>query len=148
MQYNPYEVISGESSKVYEFVSFGNNGPVKKLVVHSSTNLHNFFNLGFGDKDELTGEIDDLVVTNNGDSLRVMATVASTIYLFTDEFPDAMIFAVGSTKSRTRLYRMGISNNLETINIDFEVYGLVGDAWEEFVPGCEYQAFFVKRKYK
>lgn len=148
MQYNPYEVISGESSKVYEFVSFGSHGPVEKLVVYSSTNLHNFFNLGFGDKDALTGGIDDLVVTNNGDSLRVMATVASTIYLFTDEFPDAKVFATGSTKSRTRLYRMGISNNLETITTDFEVYGLIDSTWEDFVPGREYQAFLVERKYK
>lgn len=131
---------------VYEFVSQGPKGDVKKVVMYSPTNIPNFFNLGFGDKNELTGQPDDQVVTNNGDSIKVMATVGSTLLSFTEEFPGAMIFATGSTKSRTRLYRIGISNNLETIRLDFLVYGFVDDGWEEFVPNTEYKAFLVIRK--
>ncbi len=41
-----------------------------------------------------------------------------------DKFPDAMVFAAGSTKARTPLYRIGISNNLAEIEEDYEVYGL------------------------
>jgi hypothetical protein len=111
MRIDKYPIIVGETSMVFEFVSEGAKGRIPKLIIYSETHLHNFYNLGFGDKDEATRQIDDDVVTNNGDSEKVLATVASTLYTFTDKFPDAMVFATGSTKARTRLYRIGISNS-------------------------------------
>lgn len=129
MKIDKYPVNIGETSMVFEFVSDGINGKIPKLVIYNETHLHNFYNLGFGDKDETTGEIDDEVVTNNGDSEKVLATVASTLYTFTDKFPEAMVFATGSTKARTRLYRIGISNNVEEIQEDFEVFGLADEDW-------------------
>jgi hypothetical protein len=39
------------------------------------------------------------------------------------EYPDARIFAEGSTSGRTRLYQMGIADNLLEINEKFEVEG-------------------------
>ena len=125
MRVNKYFVIIGETSMVYEFISEGGKGKISKIVIYSETHLHGFYNLGFGDKNEETGNIDDDIVTNNGDSLKVLATVASTLYSFTDKFPEAMVFATGNTNARTRLYRMGISNNIEEIQEDFEVFGLI-----------------------
>ncbi len=117
---------------VFEFVSEGVNGRISKLVIYSESHLHNFYNLGFGD---------------NGDSEKVLATVAATLYTFTDKFPEAMVFATGSTRARTRLYRMGISNNIEAIEEDFEVFGLTNEnGWEPFTKQIEYEAFLVKRK--
>ncbi len=46
-------------------------------------------NLGFGDKDLQTGEVDDTVISDNGDSQKVLATVAATVYAFTDKYPEA-----------------------------------------------------------
>ncbi|MCW3110004.1 MAG: hypothetical protein JWQ09_4510 [Segetibacter sp.] len=148
MKVGKYPIIIGETAMVYEFISEGIRGRINKLVIYSETHLHNFYNLGFGDKDEETGNIDDEVVTNNGDSEKVLATVASTLYIFTEKFPEAMIFATGSTKARTRLYRIGISNNIEEIEIDFEVFGLVGENWQRFQKQIEFDAFLVKRKKK
>jgi hypothetical protein len=148
MNIEKYPVIIGETSMVFEFVSIGSNGNIKKLIIYSETHLHNFFNLGFGDKDEETGEIDDEIVTNNGDSEKVLATVASTVYIFTEQFPDAMIFATGSTKARTRLYRIGITNNLAEIEKDFEIFGLIGEEWHNFQKQTNFDAFLVKRKKK
>ncbi len=148
MKIDKYPVNIGETSMVFEFVSDGINGKIPKLVIYSETHLHNFYNLGFGDKDETTGEIDDEVVTNNGDSEKVLATVASTLYTFTDKFPEAIVFATGSTKARTRLYRIGISNNVEEIQEDFEVFGLVDEDWQPFQKQTEFEAFLVKRKKK
>ena len=51
-----------------------------------------------------------------------------------------------STKARTRLYQMGISNNLEAIEKDFTVYGLKAKKWESFNKKATYEAFLVKRK--
>lgn len=146
MKIDKYSFTIGESFMVYEFISEGIHGKISKLVIYSKTHLHNFYNLGFGDKDEETGNIDDEVVTNNGDSEKVLTTVAATLYTFTEQFPDAMIFATGSTKARTRLYRIGISNNIAAIEPDFEIFGLVDKTWLPFEKQIEYEAFLVKRK--
>ncbi len=149
MRIDKYPIIIGETSMIYEFISEGAQGRISKLIIYSETHLRNFYNLGFGDKDE-TGNIDDEVVTNNGDSEKVLVPInigiASTLYIFTDRFPEARIFATGSTKARTRLYRIGISNNFEEIEMDFEVFGLVGEHWQPFQKQIEFEAFSVKRK--
>ena len=82
------------------------------------------------------------------DSLKVLATVASTVYAFTEKYPNAWIFATGSTNVRTRLYRMGITNNIEEIKTDFDVYGLTvnTNVWEEFIGGEDYEAFLITKR--
>ena len=100
------------------------------------------------DKDHSTGSIDDMVISNNGDSEKVLASVVSTIYAFTDKFPDAWIYATGSTKSRTRLYRMGITKFLSEVEENFEVLGEQNDKWETFRKNVEYEGFLVRRKKK
>jgi hypothetical protein len=60
--------------------------------------------------------------------------------------PEAWVYATGSTKSRTRLYRMGITKMLEDAVKDFEIYGQLDDQWENFRNNVDYQAFLVKRK--
>ena len=70
------------------------------------------------------------------------------MYAFTKKYPKAWIFATGSTTVRTRLYRMGISNNLSEIQDDFKVFGLWIDDndWEDFVVGEDYKAFLITKK--
>lgn len=63
-----------------------------------------------------------------------------------EKFPNAMVFAAGSTKARTRLYRIGLSNNLEEIQKDFDVYGLIENDWQLFEKETEYTAFLVTKK--
>jgi hypothetical protein len=147
MNYSKYGYISKNSLCRFEFTSVGNKGNIVKIVEYSLTDVENVYNLAFGDLDKISGKINDMVVTNNGDSFKVLATVASTVYAFTSKYPDAWVFATGSTNVRTRLYRMGLSNNLAEIGEDFMVYGLPpNQIWEEFVIGEDYEAFLVKRK--
>jgi hypothetical protein len=141
-----YDLEFGATFKTFEFDSHGPKGVIRKMVQYSETNLKDYFNLGFGDKNIQTNDIDDLVVTNNGDSQKVLATVASTLFSFTDIYPDAYVLATGSTLPRTRLYRMGISNNLEHVEQFFHVYGLKNNEWHRFVKEVRYDAFLVKRK--
>jgi hypothetical protein len=133
--------------KIFEFESAGPKGIVKKVVQYTETNLHNFYNLGFGDKVTISNSIDDLVITNNGDSQKILATVAATLIVFTDRYPEAFVMATGSTAARTRLYRMGINNNLEEIENDFYIFGLKNDKWLKFQKNAAYEAFLVKRKW-
>lgn len=141
-----YELKAEKSLMVFEFVSEGPKGEIPKLIKYSETNLKDLYNLAFGDKNLETGEIDDKTVSNNGDSEKVLATVVSTVYAFCDKYPECWIFATGSTKSRTRLYRMGINKYLDEIGKDFEVYGLKENEWANFIREIEYDAFLVKRK--
>ncbi len=143
-----YSFTNNLLDTVFEFVSVGTKGRITKLVQYSETPIKDVYNLGFGDKNEATGFIDDKAITNNQDSNKVLATVASTLYIFTDKYPHAWVYAVGVTPSRTRLYRMGISNNLAEIEKDFTVYGLLDEHWELFEKGKDYQGFLAKRKTK
>ena len=132
---------------IYEFVSEGPKGRIRKMVEYTETATENVYNLGFGDYDETTKSINDISVTNNGDSLKVLATVASTVYAFIENHPNAYILATGSTNDRTRLYRMGITNNLAEINKDFVVYGLTDEGvWQNFLVGEDYEAFLITKK--
>jgi hypothetical protein len=146
MKLDRYELKAEKSLMNFEFISEGKKGQITKLVQYSETNLKGFYNLGFGDKNRFTGDIDDRIITNNGDSQKVLATVAGTVYAFTDKYPNAWVYATGISKTRTRLYRMGISSNLTDILIDFEVYGLKEGEWQEFEKDNEYEAFLVRRK--
>jgi hypothetical protein len=146
MKYPKYDYSTEDQLLYYEFVSEGPKGRIKKVVEFSKTTVEGVYNLAFGDLDETTRQIDDKTITNNGDSFKVLATVASTVYAFTSKYPDIWVFATGSTIVRTRLYRMGLTNNLAEISVDFNVYGLKNYIWEEFLTGEDYEAFMVKRK--
>ena len=141
-----YELKAEKSLMVFEFTSEGTKGEIPKLIKFSETSLKGFYNLAFGDKDIVTGNIDDIVVSDNGDTEQVLATVVSAVFSFTEVEKDAWVYATGSTKSRTRLYRMGINKYYNEVRKDFNVFGLKDGEWEEFEKEIEYTAFVVKRK--
>ena len=141
-----YQLRAGKSLMVFEFISEGPKGRISKLVKFSKTNLKGLYNLSFGDKNHDTGDFDDQIVSNNGDSETVLATVVAAVYVFTDKYPESSIYATGSTKSRTRLYQMGITKYINNIKKDFSILGLRDKLWFPFKKGINYEAFLVKRK--
>ncbi len=116
-----YAVSADDERFIYEFGSEGSRGSIKKTVIYSQIE-GNLYNLAFGDWNEALKRLDDSIRSNNGDRDKILATVASTAIDFTDRFPQAEIFTEGSTPARTRLYQMGISENLEEICKDFDIY--------------------------
>ncbi len=145
MKLPKYQLKSAENLSTFEFNSEGPKGSISKLVQFTPTNYKGVFNLAFGDKNHKTGSIDDNVISNNRDSEKVLATVVATVYAFTDKNPDAWIYATGSSKSRTRLYRRGISKYFSVVKNDFEIYGMINDDWQPFKKEVDYDAFLVKR---
>ncbi len=141
-----YDVETSVDLQTFEFISSGPKGSVVKVIRYSEINVKGFYNLGFGDKDPMTNYISDMAVTNNNDSQKVLATVAATLYAFTDAHPNSTVIVTGSTEARTRLYRMGITNNLSEIEKDFIVFGLGETDWEPFSKNITYGAFLVRRK--
>jgi hypothetical protein len=147
MNLNCYPCFANETHLVYEFISCGSKGAVKKVVEYAWTGLDDVYNLAFGDFDESTNDINDLAITNNGDCLKVLSTVAWTVQEFMFWHPGALVFAIGSTGSRTRLYRIGIVNNLAEIQKEFVIFGRAESGiWEEFVVGKAFTSFLVGRK--
>ena len=147
MNYPRYNYSAEDELHNFEFESIGNKGKIIKVVQYTEMNIKGYFNLAFGDLNVKTREINDDIVTNNGDGQKVLATVVSTVYAFTGKNPNAHIYATGSNEVRTRLYRMGIANNLEELKKDFYVYGLRNDnEFETFIVGEDYLGFLVTRK--
>ena len=146
MNIEQYQLKSGLELLSYEFISEGSKGLIPKRIQFTLVNRQGVYNLAFGDKDLITGEIDDKVVSNNGDSERVLATVVGALFAFLDEHPDAWIFVAGSTTSRTRLYQMGITKYYDEISNELEIYGRIKGDWYPFEKNKDYGAFIAKLK--
>ena len=100
-----YEYLTEGNAELFTFVSEGPKGSIKKLIVYTQMLEKDIYNLAFGDYNEDTGKINDQVITNNKDSQKVLNTVASSLYVFTDKHPNVWVYATGSNTARTRLYR-------------------------------------------
>jgi len=146
MKLTNYPLSAEDNLKTFEFISEGPNGLIRKMVQFTPTNLQGFYILAFGDKDSKTGELDDLAISNNNDTERILATVAATVYAFTDKYSDAWIYATGSTKALTRLYRMGINKYFTQARKDFEILGQTEKHWEAYEKDKDYDGFLVRRK--
>ncbi len=116
----------------FAFDSVGPQGVIRKIVQYQRIESTDYYNLAFGDRIGNTNDIDDLVVSNNGDIQKVLSTVAQTVITFTHQFPSVSIVATGSTPARTRLYRIGISKYLLAIEESFEIFCFKEDNWHKF----------------
>ncbi|MBP6424755.1 MAG: hypothetical protein KA278_03435 [Flavobacterium sp.] len=147
MDIERYEIENNVNSVYFEFISIGSKGSIVKVIKYTKINDEPLvYNLGFGDKNLTHETIDDKAVTNNGDTDRVLATVAFTIYAFYKEFPDAIVYLSGSTTSRTRLYQININKFYDYISKDFIIYGELEQGFERFKKGVNYQGFFILKK--
>ncbi len=146
MKIEKYLLKAEADLTVFEFVSEGLDGTIQKVIQFQRTEQPHLYNLAFGDKNLETGEVDDLAVSNNGDSEKVLATVAAAMFAFLDKYPDAFVYATGSTSARTRLYRIGISRFYNEIIQRVDLYGQLGEEFHEFQIGTEYIGFLAQKK--
>ena len=138
---------ANDASMIFDFISEGPKGFIKKRVQYTLTHQTNVFNLAFGDVIDETNDFDDVIVSDNKDSKKVLATVASTVSIFIKAYPEAIIYAEGRNPARTRLYRIGISNNLEELKENFDVYGYLENiGWFPYQKNKDYSAFYIKIK--
>ena len=73
--------------------------------------------------------------------------MVAAVYAFFDKHPNTLVYARGSTKARTRLYRMGITKYYEEMMRDFYLYGQTGDEFYSFELNKEYNGFLAQRKF-
>jgi len=148
MKIDKYHLKSDHTLSYFEFISIGPNGAIRKVIEFQTTSTPGLYNLAFGDKKSDTDEIDDVAISNNKDTEKVLGTVVSALYAFFNRNPDALVYATGSTPARTRLYRIGITKFYDEIQNDFYLYGQYGDQLKIFKIGEEYEAFVAQRKFK
>ncbi len=146
MNIKQYSLLSDSLHLAYKFESVGPRGIIKKLVSFRKIKSlkGNYYNLSFGDWEEINGDLNDLVISNNKDTAKVLFTVYQTVLEFSKHYPRANILIIGSTRSRTRLYQMIIAQNIGEIDKQFGIQGLKNGIWEEFKNGINYEAFLVK----
>lgn len=150
MQYEKYNDVAASSDKLeFKFESEGPKGKIEKVVQFAQTQNEAIYNLAFGNYNK-DGSIDDETTNDNKDRNKILATVAATVYEFTAQYPDRIVFFCGSTPERTRLYRMALTINLEQLKSDFRIYGVLKGmgTFERvlFRKGVDYFGFMVERK--
>ncbi len=134
MHLETYKIEHSEDFLSFTFYSIGPKGTIKKSVEFTliPSFVYDCYNLGFGDADEY-GEIsNDMIITNNKDTEKVLVSVAQIAIMFTEQFPDAFILVEANTESKMRLYQMKINKYWDEIYMIFELYGSIDGL--EFIP--------------
>lgn len=146
MYLDRYTLEFGHSLLTFEFVSEGPKGRLLKVIQFAEIDPEGVYNLAFGDANPSTGELNDTVVSNNGDSEKVLATVVGAVQVFCQQHPGALVYATGSTPARTRLYQMGLNRFYSEIVKQFDLYGQRADDWDIFRKDVLYTAFAARLK--
>ena len=136
-----YPLKQSEDTMLFEFSSIGPNGIIHKIIKYQSI-TDRLYNLALGDK-QADGSVDDLTVSNNNDMDTVISTVVVSLNLFFMKYPTLAVYFAGSTPSRTRLYQIIISRELEQAQEKFIIYGIINDQSEPFNRSHNYQAFII-----
>ena len=136
--------------KRYKFISIGKK-QIVKLVQFKPTTEKNIVNLGFGDQLP-NGNIDDKSISDNGDILKVFATVIRIAYDFSTRFPSLKIIFTGSTPERTNLYNRILRMYYAEFSKDFFITAFIEKRETIFEVDFDpensigYTAFLIKRK--
>ena len=146
MKYESYDAVRiADDLSSFDFVSTGHHGSYLKRIVFEPTIYSGIYQLVFGNL-VAENEIDDFSINNNGDRIKILATVAQAVNKYTRQYPERMIYFIGSTQSRTRLYRMAIGLNLEELSLTFDIYAKTTNGIVLFCKNMEAAAFYIKRK--
>jgi hypothetical protein len=145
MYLDKYDTIVTEDLLSFSFTSIGPKGHIQKLVIYQHVKGP-LYNLAFGDRNGELATIDDLIITDNKDTEKVLATVASTIFDFFAAHSGTIVLAQGSSHSRTRLYRRYLTIFFDFIDQEFILYGELEGKVERFIKGKDYRAFLITKK--
>ena len=130
---------------LFGFVSNGINGDILKIVIFTLTK-DGKWNLGFGDW--RNKDIDDKVMTNNHDVVKVIGTVAKVTYDFFKKYPDAIVVINPVDEKRKKLYNVVFQRHYSFIENDFQIIAQRGELIEGYSPNEMYDSFelFLKSK--
>jgi hypothetical protein len=149
MTYLPYSYKRPHSER-YIFTSVGKKR-IEKVVDFVPIGVKNIMNLGFGDLLP-DGSVDDTANSNNGDLIKVLATVLGILRDYTAEYPQAEVFFAGSTFERTKLYTRILKTYYPTFSKEFTISAIKGSEnannripFDPMATNIEYLGFLIKR---
>jgi hypothetical protein len=133
----------------YTFISTGKRN-IDKVIEFIPTAKNNVYNLAFGDLLP-NGGIDDMANSNNGDIIKIFATIINVLQKFTMKNPSFIIYITGSTRQRTLLYNRILKTYYQLFREKFAIAGLIktdnGEIYVPFDPKSTsaYFAFLIQR---
>lgn len=151
MNYDKYSDISISSDSLdYKFISIGKNGDLSKLVKFNPVSGNDqIYNLALGTIKE-DGKIDFITPSRNGDRDKILATIGAIAFIFSETYPEKIIFLTGDTNVKTRLYQIAINDAYEEIAKIFIILGLkmINGTYQSiaFEKGVNYDGFLFKRR--
>ena len=96
------------------------------------------------------GTIYYLDSSNNGDMVKIFSAIIKCIKIFTNDFPDRIIYFTGNTEQKTRVYNEIIRRHYSEFSVVFGIFGEVNIEGEtkvqKFDPNIDYAAFYLKLK--
>lgn len=143
MIHESYPLITDEKREVFIFESVGPKGRVRKIVIFDQIRA-DLWNLGFGDL--LEQGWDDAVITNNGDLVRVISSVAQATYKFSEKWPERKILISPVDEKRKQLYNTIFKRRYHEIMAIFEIKGLQGKKLQNYDPHTYFDLFLLSRK--
>jgi hypothetical protein len=139
-----YNYIAEDHKTQFAFFSEGVQGKIIKIVLFTFIK-DDLWNLGFGDL--VKGDIDDTIISNNSDIVKLIGTIAKITYDFSVEFPLRRIYIEPVDEKRKRLYNHVFRRHHKTINDTFQIIGLFEGLEEPYSPDKLYDIFKLKRKF-
>lgn len=132
----PYHASSRKTRFFFE--SDGLQGKVIKVVIFRQLDERRW-NLGFGDWKR--GKVEDSIVTNNNDVLKVLNTVAKATYDFFTEHQQSIVVINPVDEKRKRLYNHVFQRRFHEIAPNFVVLGYISGVAEPYSPEKLYDEF-------
>ena len=129
----------------FDFISVGKKGEIYKRVTFIELE-YGFFNMGLGDLNPESAEVDYFSVSDNGDRNTILATVSEIIESFFELYPTHTIYFKGTSRSRTRLYQMAINHFYEELSERFHILGELDDKMTRFKRNTNFKSFLILKK--
>ncbi len=138
-----YPLVEDEEKISFRFKSEGQKGIIEKVVEFSPI-PGGWWNLAFGDARE--ERFDDEAVSNNLDIRKVIQTVANSVHIFLEAYPERQVLIVPVDAKRRSLYNRVFQQHWEDME---QVYSVKGISATEIAPYSAqklFDAFLVSRK--
>lgn len=139
-----YPCFPSKDKTVFIFRSEGEKGSIVKMIIFTPDEEENEWNLAFGDLKD--GDIDDSVISNNQDAMKIMRTVAKATVEFLGKHPNSIVVIEPVDEKRKRLYNYVFQKNFLAIDAVFDVTGIIGKKEEFYLPTKAYDIFKVSLK--
>jgi hypothetical protein len=139
-----YDMRHNMSMTQFRFTSTGAKGDIEKIVEYTIVQK-NRWNLAFGginDKDWT-----DNIISDNNDMRIVLQTVANTVHLFFEKYPDQEVFNEPLGEQRKLLYNRIFQQKWAEISPLFFVKGMIeDDDFEDYNPQKLFDFFLITLK--